>query len=81
MRKRNHFKWSDMLPSAIKVASTTTSQEEQNALYERRSALQKYDAIKKAKNEPKEAFVKIFGKEMLLPMEEIKKSGLRWYTK
>lgn len=81
MRKRNHFKWSDVLPTAIKVASTTTSQEEQNTLYERRSVLQKYDAIKASKNEPKEAFVKIFGKEMLLPMDEIKKSNLKWYTK
>lgn len=81
MRKRNHFKWSDVLPTAIKVASTTTSLEEQSVLSERRKTFKEYDAIKTSKIEPNEAFVRIFGKETLLPMSEIKKSNLKWYTK
>ena len=81
MKKRNHFKWSDVLPTAIKMASTTTSLEEQSVLSERRKTFKEYDAIKASKREPDEAFVKIFGREMLLPMEDIKKGNLKHYIK
>lgn len=78
---RPRIKRESLTPSSVKVFSTFTTPEEQKVLKERRDVLKELDAIRASKRLPEFAYVKIFGIEKLLPMSEIQKNNLKWYTK
>lgn len=81
---RPRIKRESLTPSAVKVFSTFTSPEEKKKIDHTVSVLKELDAIRasKASNQiPEFAYVKIFGIEKRLPMSEIQKCNLKWYTK
>lgn len=69
-------------PSSVKVFTTKpASKEELDAIKIRVKTLKRLDAIKASKETPKFAYVRIFGKEMRLPIEEIQKCNFKYYLK
>lgn len=77
---RPRIKKESLTPSSMKVFSTFTSPEEQKILKERRDILKEHDALI-GTNKPKTYYVRIFGKEIKLSLEEIKKCNFKYYTK
>lgn len=67
-------------PSSVKVFSTFTTPEEQKLLKERRDIMKEHDALV-VTNKPKHYYVRIFGKEIELSLEEIKNCNFKYYTK
>lgn len=67
-------------PSSVKVFSTFTTPEEQKLLKERRDIMKEYDALV-GTNKSKHYYVRIFGKEIELSLEEIKNCNFKYYTK
>lgn len=79
---RPRIKRDSVTPSSVKVFTTKASSKEELDVLKRRAAtLKELDAIRASKETPKFAYVRIFGKEMYLPMEDIKKADLKWYIK
>ena len=74
---RPRIKKDSLTPSSMKVFSTFTTPEEQEKLYHRRQVLKELDEMTK----PKRYYVKIFGKEIEMSLEEINKCGFKYYTK
>lgn len=70
-----------LTPSSVKVFSTFASPEEKKKIDHTVSVLKELDAIRASKQIPEFAYVKIFGIEKRLPMSEIQKCNLKWYTK
>jgi hypothetical protein len=77
---RPRIKKESLTPSSVKVFSTFTSPEEQKVLKERRDIMREHDALVRT-NKPKHYYVRIFGKEIELSLEEIKKCNFKYYTK
>lgn len=77
---RPRIKKSDLTPSSVKVFSTFTSPEEQKRLYEVRQTLKEHGALV-GTLKPKTYYVRIFGREMQLSLEEIKACNFKYYTK
>ena len=77
---RPRIKRESNLPSSVKVFSTFTSPEEQKILKERRDIMKEHDALI-GTNKSKTYYVRIFGKEIKLSLEEIKKCNFKYYTK
>lgn len=77
---RPRIKKESLTPSSVKVFSTFTSPEEQKMLKERRDIMKEHDALV-GTNKPKHYYVRIFGKEIELSLEEIKKCNFKYYTK
>lgn len=77
---RPRIKKSELTPSSVKVFSTFASPEEQKRLYEVRQTLKEHDALV-GTLKPKTYYVRIFGREMQLSLEEIKKCNFIYYTK
>jgi hypothetical protein len=76
---RPRIKKDSLTPSSMKVFSTFTTPEEQEKLYERRQLMKEYDSL--GINKSKNYYVRIFGREMQLSLEEINKCGFIYYTK
>lgn len=77
---RPRIKKESLTPSSMKVFSTFTSPEERKILKERRDILKEHDALI-GTNKSKTYYVRIFGKEIKLSLEEIKKCNFKYYTK
>lgn len=67
-------------PSSVKVFSTFTTPEEQKLLKERRDIMKEHDALV-GTNKPKHYYVRIFGKEMELSLQEIQTCNFKYYTR
>lgn len=78
---RPRIKKESLTPSSVKVFSTFASPEEKKKIDHTVSVLKELDAIRASKQTPEFAYVKIFGVEKRLPMSEIQKCNLKWYTK
>lgn len=77
---RPRIKRESLTPSSVKVFSTMATPEEQKKLYERRQLLKEHDELV-GTLKPKKYYVRIFGREMQLSLEEIKKCNFIYYTK
>lgn len=77
---RPRIKKESLTPSSVKVFSTFTTPEEQKLLKERRDIMKEQDALV-GTNKPKHYYVKIFGKEVEMSLEEIKKCNFKYYTR
>lgn len=77
---RPRIKKESLTPSAVRVFSTFATPEEQKRMYEMRQSLKEHDALIGILK-PKHYFVKIFGKEIELSLEDIKKCNFNYYTK
>lgn len=77
---RPRIKKESLTPSSVKVFSTFTSPEEQKVLKERRDIMREHDTLVDT-NKPKSYYVRIFGREIELSLEEIKKCNFKYYTK
>lgn len=80
---RPRIKRESLTPSSVKVFSTVVTPEEKKKIDHTVSVLKELDAIRASKQTqtPEFAYVKIFGIEKRLPMSEIQKCNLKWYTK
>lgn len=78
---RPRIKKESLTPSSVKVFSTVVTPEEKKKIDHTVSVLKELDTIRASKQIPEFAYVKIFGIEKRLPMSEIQKCNLKWYTK
>lgn len=79
---RLRIKRSSLTPTTpSKVFCTVVTPEEKEKIDKTVKHLKELDALRAAKNLPEFAYVRIFGVEKYLPMSEIQKSNLKWYTK
>ena len=77
---RPRIKRESLTPSSVKVFSTFSSPEEQKKLYERRQLLKEHDALV-GTLKPKHYYVKIFGREIELSLQEIQMCNFKYYTR
>lgn len=77
---RPRIKKESLTPSSVRVFSTFATPEEQKRMYEMRQILKEHDALV-GTLKPKHYYVKIFGKEVEMSLEEINKCGFKYYTK
>lgn len=78
---RPRIKKESLTPSSMKVFSTFTIPEEKAKIDKMVNTLKEVDRLAASKQLPDSAYVKIFGIEKRLPMSEIQKCNLKWYTK
>ena len=77
---RPRIKRESLTPSSVRVFSTFATPEEQKRMYEMRQTLKELDALV-GTLKPKHYYVKIFGKEMELSLQEIQMCNFKYYTK
>lgn len=77
---RPRIKKESLTPSSVRVFSTFATPEEQKRMYEMRQTLKEHDALV-GTLKPKHYYVKIFGKEMELPLRDIQICNFKYYTK
>lgn len=77
---RPRIKRESLTPSSVRVFSTFATPEEQKRMYEMRQTLKEHDSLVGILN-PKHYYVKIFGKEMELSLQEIQMCNFKYYTK
>lgn len=77
---RQRIKKSEIIPSSVKVFSTYTTPEEREKINKRVETLKALDTFIES-NKPKHYYVRIFGKEVEMSLEEINKCGFKYYTK
>ena len=78
---RPRIKKDSLTPSSVKVFSTISNPEEKAKIDKMVNTLKEIDRLASSKQLPDFAYVKIFGIEKRLPMSEIQKCNLKWYTK
>lgn len=78
---RPRIKRESLTPSSVKVFSTISTPEEKAKIDKMVNTLKEVDRLASSKQLPDFAYVKIFGIEKRLPMSEIQKCNLKWYTK
>lgn len=78
---RPRIKKDSLTPSSVKVFSTISTPEEKAKINKMVNTLKEVDRLAASKQLPDSAYVKIFGIEKRLPMSEIQKCNLKWYTK
>lgn len=78
---RPRIKKESLTPSSVKVFSTISTPEEKAEIDNRVRILKEVDKLAASKKLPDFAYVRIFGIEKYLPMSEIQKCNLKWYTK
>ena len=77
---RPRIKKESLTPSSVRVFSTFATPEEQKRMYEMRQTLKEHDALV-GTLKPKHYYVKIFGKEMELSLQEIQMCNFKYYTR
>jgi predicted CoA-binding protein len=77
---RPRIKKESLTPSSVRVFSTFATPEEQKRMYEMRKTLKEHDALI-GTLKPKHYYVKIFGKEMELSLQEIQMCNFKYYTR
>lgn len=77
---RQRIKKSEITPSSVKVFSTYTTPEEREKINKRVETIKALDAFIES-NKTKHYYVRIFGKEVEMSLEEINKCGFKYYTK
>ncbi len=77
---RPRIKRESLTPSSVRVFSTFATPEEQKRMYKMRQTLKEHDALV-GTLKPKHYYVKIFGKEMELSLQEIQMCNFKYYTR
>lgn len=77
---RPRIKKESLTPSAVRVFSTFATPEEQKRMHEMRQSLKEHDALV-GTLKPKHYYVKIFGKEMELSLQEIQMCNFKYYAR
>lgn len=77
---RPRIKKESLTPSAVRVFSTFAAPEEQKRMYEMRQILKEHDALI-GTLKSKHYYVRIFGREMELSLQEIQMCNFKYYTR